>query len=110
MVRAGPSDDHVVHEFDPQDLAGAHQLPGRLDVSLAGLRAARGVVVRDHDRRRRSHDGRPVHFAGLDEDAVEGADTDQMEPRGPAAVLRWMAQQHSASGLYHDAVTTLATQ
>lgn len=64
-------DDDVVMDIDPQPFARLDNLAGDLDVLLAGLRVAAGMVV-DKDQRRRAQVERALdHLTGVDRRLVD---------------------------------------
>ena len=57
--RLGAADDHVIEQFDIQQVGRLRQLPGERHVLRAGRRIGAGMVVADDDLRYRLHHGRP---------------------------------------------------
>src|SRR5882724_11659360 len=52
----GPQ-DNMIEQLNAQELAGAEQIAGHLDIRLRWRRVAAGMIMRHHDGRRAGRDG-----------------------------------------------------
>lgn len=50
-IVAGPADDHMIDQDQPDNGSGSIQVPGGHVIFWRGVRLARGMVVSKHDRR-----------------------------------------------------------
>jgi len=58
---------------NPERLGRGHDLPGHLDIGAGGRGIARGVIVHEHDGRRRQLERPLDHLAHIDRGMVDGA-------------------------------------
>ena len=79
------ANDHVVEDFDLEELTSPDEFAGDPNVRLGWRRIAAGVIVREDDRRGIDHDRQPEDFARVDQEGVDRADGYQVVALDPAA-------------------------
>jgi hypothetical protein len=63
----------VVMHHDAEILGRRHDLLGHLDIGAARRRVARGMIVHEHDRRRRQLERPLHHLSYIDRGVIDGA-------------------------------------
>jgi len=83
LHRASANDD-VVEHFDPKQLSRSNEITRDFDVGLGRRRVAAGMIVDEHDGRGIRGDGPLEDLARMDQERVEGALGDGLQPDQPA--------------------------
>ncbi len=61
----------MIEHFNPEQLSGPDEVTGDIDVGLAQLGVAAGMVVDEDDGAGPAGDGHSEDFPGMDQDGVE---------------------------------------
>jgi hypothetical protein len=85
---AGVAHYDVVKHFDFEKLPGAYQVACNLHVGFGWRCLAARVIVREHKGSGSGHNCQPKYFAGVNQDRVLCADTDQIMPFDAAAGIQ----------------------
>jgi hypothetical protein len=72
------ADDYMVEHLDLEELPGADEVPGHLDVRLGGLGFPAWMVVHEDNGGGTGDHGGPEHLAGMDQDRIHGSDRGQV--------------------------------
>ena len=77
--------NHVVKDFDFQELAGAYQISRNSNVRLARLGFSARVIVRQYDGGGTGHDCQPEHGDGMHEQGIVSSNRNDVMAFDPAA-------------------------
>ena len=77
--------NNMVEHFDFKKLSSAHQVACHLYVSFGWRGFPARVIVREHNGIGGSHNGQPKYFAGVYQNRVLRADSNQIMPFDAAA-------------------------